>query len=128
VSSYSPGKLSVTGKTGGRVVALSHKADALFTRLVAGRNNQNGFLLRGRFADGWGENHHIEPVRRAALAAGLPKETTLYVARHSYITQHLTKGVPPSAVAKQTGTSVAMLERNYTHFMTNDLTHWFGGS
>lgn len=40
---------------------------------------------------------------------------TLYSLRHTYITQLMLAGLPPSVIAKQCGTSTAMIEQHYSH-------------
>lgn len=127
VRDYSPKRLALTGKTGTRTIVLCAKGDALFGGLADRRNNDRAFLLEGRDGvDSWHEGAQSDPVRRAAIKAGLPEETVLYTARHTYITRHLTQGVPAAAIAKQCGTSVAMIEKTYANFMVTDLERWFG--
>jgi len=39
----------------------------------------------------------------------------LYSLRHTYITMKLLEGVPAAVIAKQCGTSSAMIEQHYSH-------------
>lgn len=78
----------------------------------------------------WDKDRWKKPLKAAAVAAGLPPETTAYTLRHSVITDLVTgvtaeeskrTGRPEQAgldlftVAALSGTSVAMIERHYGH-------------
>ncbi len=74
---------------------------------------------------GWSEGSHTRRFKAAVIAAGLSSETTFYCLRHTYITRHLTAGVPVSAIADQCGTSAKMIEQSYAHYLGDDLERWF---
>jgi hypothetical protein len=48
-----------------------------------------------------------------------PAEVTIYALRHSSIVRQLLAGVPVRIVAAGHDTSVAMIERNYSRFITD---------
>jgi hypothetical protein len=61
---------------------------------------------------------HEYPFAIAVAAAALPKEVTLYVMRHSYITRSLLRGVPTRLVAAAVDTSATMIEATYARYIT----------
>ena len=54
-------------------------------------------------------------LRRLGLDRGPGGARTLYSLRHTYITHLLLDRVPPGVIAKQCGTSTAMIEAHYSH-------------
>lgn len=54
-------------------------------------------------------------LRRLGLDNGSGGKRTLYSLRHTYITHLLLDRVPVSVIAKQCGTSTAMIETHYSH-------------
>ncbi len=58
----------------------------------------------------WGYQFRI-----AAKAAGLADSVTVYALRHSVITDLVQAGVDPVTVGQLAGTSVLMIQRNYSH-------------
>ncbi len=97
---------------------------ALAVRLKAaakGRAGDAPLLLRN---DGrpWdqnpGENYHRQ-VDNAVTAIGLdPAEVTMYALRHSCIVRMLLRNVPIRLVASLHNTSVAMIEKHYSKYIT----------
>jgi len=63
----------------------------------------------------WNKDAWKGPVKDAAKAAGLPKETTAYALRHSVISDLVHGGLDLLTVAQISGTSVAMIEKHYGH-------------
>lgn len=63
----------------------------------------------------WTKDAWKKPIKAAALAAGVPPETTAYSMRHSSITDLVTGGLDLLTVAQLSGTSVAMVEKHYGH-------------
>lgn len=66
------------------------------------------------------------------LASGMlkgPNNTnrTLYSLRHTYATLALTSGIGVHELARQMGTSVAMLERHYSKLTPELVAERFGG-
>ena len=65
-----------------------------------------------------GQNYHRQ-VDKVVTAIGLdPAEVTMYALRHSSIVRMLLQNVPIRLVASLHNTSVAMIERNYSRFIT----------
>ena len=75
-------------------------------------------------ADGspWQRSNWTVPAKAGALAAGLPPETCAYNLRHAVISDLVSAGLDLNAVAKVSGTSVAMIERHYGHLRGDDVT------
>lgn len=72
-----------------------------------------------RLVDGSTTNELTKTFEKALISAGLKKsphgDRSLYSLRHSYITWQLLAGVNMEVLAKQCGTSVAMIEKHYSH-------------
>ncbi len=103
------------GKTGSRTIPLSDAAAALFTRLSKGKL-PSAYLLTDDAGRAWAHSGWDEGVRAAAAKAGL-ENVTLYVLRHSWITEALRAGTSTLDVARLTGTSLPMIEANYGHLV-----------
>ena len=68
----------------------------------------------------WRRSNQAYPFRRVASACGQdPAEVTMYALRHSSIVRQLLAGVPVRVVAAGHDTSVAMIERNYSRYITD---------
>ncbi|NET39645.1 MAG: tyrosine-type recombinase/integrase, partial [Cyanothece sp. SIO1E1] len=118
-------RLRVRGKTGERSVVLSPDAAKFFAALAKGVNDLTRHLLVRADGTKWKDHDQWKPFIRAVAAAGLNPDTTLYAARHSYITRALSKGIPITAIAKQCGTSVKMIEETYSNFTAKELDAMF---
>jgi site-specific recombinase XerD len=104
-----------TDKSGeGRRIALPDATAALFDEAI--RDKLPGALLFTR-ADGeqWIKDKWGCPFKAAAEAAGLPAGSTIYVLRHSVITDLVHAGVDLLTVAQISGTGLRMIEQNYGH-------------
>jgi integrase len=110
--------ITFTGKTGTRNVPLSPDAAKLFSRLSRGKQPDDLLLARD---DGlpWAHSDWDELVRDAAKAAKLPVGVCLYTFRHSWITTALLGGLATLDVARLTGTSIMMIEKNYGHLVAS---------
>jgi integrase len=62
-----------------------------------------------------------------AVGAGSEKERTLYSLRHTYATLALMNGIGIHELARQMGTSVAMLEQHYSKITPELVAEKFGG-
>lgn len=109
--------MTFIGKTGTRTVRLSPAAVKLYTRLAKGKAPADRLLTRD---DGkpWAHSDWDELVREAARKAKLPTErrtgVCLYVLRHSFITEAVTKeGVSILDVSLYVGTSLRMVGEFY---------------
>ncbi len=68
----------------------------------------------------WKKSDHSRPFARISRLAGLdPKEVTLYALRHSSIVRQLLAGVPIRVVAVNHDTSVVMIERTYSRYISD---------
>ncbi|MBD9526204.1 site-specific integrase [Paracoccus sp. PAR01] len=119
-------RLTVTGKTGTRTMVLSPGTAAFLAGLTQCKHDPDRPLLPAPSGERWTEEGLIDAVARATSNAKLEGGVTAYAARHSYITEHLARGVPVVAVAKQCGTSADMIEKTYANFIATDLEIWFG--
>jgi len=63
----------------------------------------------------------LRPFQQAVDAAGLPASTIPYALRHSAIVRGLRAGLPIRLVAALHDTSVAMIERHYSRWITEGL-------
>lgn len=70
----------------------------------------------------WTKDTWKGPFRAAADAAGLPREATAYVLRHSTITDLVHNGLDLLTVAQISGTSVQRIESNYGHLKSDTAT------
>jgi integrase len=102
------------GKTGSRIVPLGRDAIAHFK--ACGKNKLPSAWLVSR-TDGrqWTRFDWRGQIKLAAAAAKLPGATTLYVLRHSVLTDLITGGLDLATTAKVSGTSIAMIQRHYHH-------------
>jgi len=110
------GTLAVRGKTGSREVALSSEAVEFFAGTAAGKNPDD-LLLPKDDGSRWGRGHHMKLMREAVKRARLPKGTSIYTIRHSYISQSLLNNINLKLLAENCGTSVALIEKTYGKFM-----------
>lgn len=68
----------------------------------------------------WRHSDHRHPFERAVTRAGLdPAEVTIYALRHSSIVRQLLANTPIRVVATLHDTSVVMIERTYSKFITD---------
>ena len=116
----STGTIHVNGKTGHRDVVVSAKALAHFKECAKDKLPLTPLLTR---ADGkrWGKDGWKKLFDDARTKAKLPPAVVLYSCRHTAISEMLMSGMDSLAVAKQTGTSVAMIESNYGHLTSTHL-------
>ena len=72
-------------------------------------------------ADGkpWDKDAWKHPFRDAADTAKLPSNATMYVIRHSTITDLVHGGLDLLTVAQISGTSVRMIEQHYGHLRSD---------
>ena len=94
---------------------------SLAARLAAlgeGRSPDAALLLKPDGAP-WGREDHGKPFAEARARAGLGPEVTAYALRHSSIVRQLLAGVPVRVVAHAHDTSVLMLERTYSRYISD---------
>ena len=88
---------------------------------AAGRTDNEPLLLQ---SDGspWDKNpgqYYHRQVGKVVTAVGLdPADVTMYALRHSSIVRMLVRNVPIRLVASLHNTSVAMIEKHYSRYIT----------
>lgn len=111
------GTLTLTGKTGRRTITLAGDARKFFIDLATDRPG-NAPLLVNDYDQRWTANVWNIAFRIAAGIAGLDREVVAYALRHSVITDWIVAGVDVLTVARVTGTSVTMIQKNYGHLIS----------
>lgn len=115
------GTLSISdSKTGPRVCWLTEEGIAFFQSLAAGRRSDD-ILLPMDDGGAWGRNDHLSYMRAAVARAGLGSDVTAYVLRHSYASSALLAGMNIQLLARNIGTSVAMIERHYGKYLDSSV-------
>lgn len=117
-------RLTLSGKTGPRTIALDDEKADWFRKKAGNRTESEPLILR---QDGqrWPDGGQRKPMMAAVEKAGLPCEVTTYALRHGFISRALSRGVPTLAVAQHVGSSVAMIEASYGKFAVADFEAWF---
>jgi site-specific recombinase XerD len=97
-----------------RKIKLPPATAAVFETAAKGKLPTAPLFAR---ADGkaWNKDAWKHPFRDAADAAKLPADATMYVIRHSTITDLVHGGLDLLTVAQISGTSVRMIEAHYGH-------------
>jgi integrase len=102
------------GKTKSRPIPLSDEAVAHFTACSKGKHPDAWLLCRAGGSQ-WKKEAWRDEVKAAVRKAKLPRATVAYTLRHSLITDLITGGLDTLTVARISGTSLLMIERNYGH-------------
>ena len=110
----SHGTLELTGKTGTRVSTISSAAIEFFERMSFDKL-PTAPLLATSYGQHWNKDSWKKPFKDAVTKANLPDSVVLYSLRHTAISEMMMAGIDVFTVAKLTGTSVAMIEKNYGH-------------
>jgi integrase len=101
-----------SGKTGARPVILTADAIAFFVSIAKGRNATEP-LFRKPDGARWGKSEQHRPIKRALEAAKLPRSASFYSLRHSHISRAIEEDVPLFIIARNCGTSEAMIRQHY---------------
>lgn len=137
-------RLTVNGKTGERSAIARHNTEEFLRRIQMRFEDLKGMtfdeLLKAkvdeyvfRLADGSRTNNLNQTfdtlMDDTGLAVGAASETrrTLYSLRHTYATFQLQDGVGIHELARQMGTSVAMLEQHYSKITPELMADVFAG-
>jgi integrase len=102
-----------------RPVPIPFNLAMTLKRISEGRPSESPLLTR---PDGksWCPSDHRHPFARAVKGAGLnPVEVTIYALRHCSIARQLLGNTPIRVVATLHDTSVVMIERTYSKFITD---------
>lgn len=110
----SQGVLTLRGKTGSRTVAISTEAAKFFNARSKGKTPAAP-LLATSFGQAWNKDNWKKPLKDAVMKAGLSDAVVLYSLRHTAISEMMRAEIDVFTVAKLTGTSVSMIEKNYGH-------------
>lgn len=115
----SNGTIHLNGKTGPRDCYLSDESIRHFKQLA--RNKlPTAFLHIKDDGTSWGRAHQQRPTREAVTNAKLPRDTTFYALRHTYISHALLAGINTQVIAENCGTSIRMIEKYYGKFLKAD--------
>lgn len=117
--------LSVTGKTGSRVLPLSSSMLALCSAQAEKNHLHSSWLFSTSSGSKWTKNNWTRPFRLARESAGLGPEVVLYTLRHTSITEMIMAGVNAFTVAAFAGTSTKMIDEHYGHLCPNRITAEF---
>lgn len=137
--------INVNGKTGPREVNARHGITRYLRRLLHRQTKFKDMDLREALAnrldafvfalpDGTEVKNLIRPFAKMLDAAKLRidpltgEERTLYSMRHFYITRALIRGTSHEFIAKQCGTSSAMITKHYSHVTAKLVAKHLAGS
>ena len=115
------GTLTLTGKTGARTVAISTAAAQFFAEVTKDRIG-NAPMFTTTYGKRWDKDAWKDVFKDAAKAAGLSDLVVMYSLRHTAISEMVMAGMDSFIVAKLTGTSVEMIEKNYGHLKHSVVT------
>ncbi len=136
--------VSVSGKTGERELVARHTCETYFNRIQLRFDSLKDMtfdeLLKAkvdehvfRMSDGKQTKNLNHTFRDFLLEIGLLEdghgnERTLYSLRHTYATLRLVEDkIPIHDLAKQMGTSIAMIEKHYSHLTPIKVAESLGG-
>jgi integrase len=89
-------------------------------RIVSNGKESDTPLLTKPSGERWKQSDHSRLFRRVVVRAELdPHEVTLYALRHSSIARDLLANVPVRIVATKHDTSILMIERNYSKYISD---------
>jgi integrase len=100
-------------------VPISASLAAKLRRAAGTRLGSDPLLLRPNGEPWCRSNQHLLPFAEAVARAGLDRKITMGALRHSSIVRMLLAGVPARVVASVHDTSVQMLERTYSRFISD---------
>lgn len=105
----------------GRKFALPPSTAKFFAAQVKDKLPDAPLLAR---SDGkaWNKDSWKYPFKAAAAAAGMPSGAVMYSLRHSAITDLVNNRLDLMTVAALSGTSVAMIEKHYSHLLKEHAT------
>ncbi|WP_081078290.1 tyrosine-type recombinase/integrase [Burkholderia cepacia] len=101
-----------------RAVPLSDDARAHFERNTKGRKPSDLIFLTDTECQ-WKYNTWGKRMKEARDAVKMP-DVVIYYFRHTHISESISQGIDVYTIAKLTGTSVEMIEKNYGH-LTDDI-------
>lgn len=114
------GTVAVSGKTGKRVMVLSHAGKAFFTE-QAKNKLPKAWLLPRDDGSQWDRFYLSKKFRTAARTAKLPKGTSFYSLRHWHISKALRAGIDIELLARNVGNSAQIIRKHYHKFIEDDM-------
>jgi integrase len=116
-------EIAPTTKTGARTVVCREGTEHYLDRLkkLSKRTKPEDFVFcgaDGEPVDNFNKTFATILTRLKLLDDRWGKRRTVYSLRHFYCTQSLLSGVPIHILAKNMGTSIAYIERHYSHVLT----------
>lgn len=108
------GAITLRGKTGERIVAVSTEAARFFAERGKNKIGQTP-MLSIDYGHRWNKDSWKKIFKKAVEKAGLPEFVVLYSIRYTAISEMILAGMDSLIVAKLVGTAVAMIESNYGH-------------
>jgi integrase len=105
-----------SGKTGARPVTLTADAIEFFKSMTKGRDRTAPLFPR-QDGERWGKSEQHRRIKAALAAAKLPASASFYSLRHSYISRSIEEDVPLFIVARNCGTSEAMIRKHYAKLL-----------
>jgi integrase len=87
--------------------------------IIAGRAPDQPLLMMTPDGRRWNAGAHHKLFAAAAKAASLPAGASIYALRHTAITKALLAGVAVRLVASSFDTSIAMIERSYSKYISD---------
>lgn len=119
VADFNPdsGTVYVRASKGGksRHIILTDEGTGLFKRLCEGKSSGDHIITRD---DGvwWQRAYHIRPMREAAEQAGLGRDVSFHILRHTWASLSVMNGVPLMVVSGNLGhVDTRMVEKHYGH-------------
>ena len=106
----------------GRKLTLPPETAEFFNAQITGKESEKPIFAR---ADGkfWNKDSWKGPFKVAVMASNLPVGATAYALRHSIITDLIVMSkLDLATVAKISGTSVAMIEKHYSHLLQDHVS------
>jgi len=109
-------ELRIAGDKGhaDRHILLPKSTSDVLAKCAKGRPADAPLFVRAN-GKRWDRDAWKGPIKSAAIAAKLPEDAVAYSLRHSAITDLVVSGLDLATVATLSGTSVAMIERHYSH-------------
>jgi integrase len=116
-------EVAPTTKTGARTVVCREGAQFYLDRLrkIAKNTEPDAYVFGGhdgKPVDNFNKTFHKILTGLDLLNDRWGKRRTVYSLRHFYCTQALLSGVPIHILAKNMGTSIAYIEKHYSHVLT----------
>lgn len=107
--------LVFSGKTGSRNVTLTNESVTALRRIVGKRPATDPLLPRAE-GERWRNTQH-RPMQRALALAELSTDASFNTLRRAHISRAIEAGMPLSLIAENCGTSLLMIQRNYSHVL-----------